>query len=196
MTCTTSGATAMPRLFIAIELPEDVTAQVGRLCAGLPGVRWVEADQLHLTLRFVGEVAHDVFVDIGQGLAEICARPFELRLKGLGMFPPRGAPHTLWVGVSGPDGLAQLKRRVDRVVEEAGAESERRKFHPHVTIGRFREAPPEPRFGSWLAGRSLFTSSPFLVSGFSLYSSHLRPDGPLHAREATYDFVSGFAERV
>ena len=186
----------MPRLFIAIDLPDDVTAQVARLCAGLPGIRWLDADQLHLTLRFVGEVAHDVFVDIGQGLAEVSARPFELRLKGLGMFPPRGAPHTLWVGVSEPEGLTQLKRRVDRVVEDAGVESERRKFQPHVTIGRLREPPPEPRLGSWLAGRSLFTSSPFLVSGFTLYSSHLRADGPLHTREAVYDFVSGFAERV
>jgi 2'-5' RNA ligase len=186
----------MPRLFIAVDLPEEVTDQVGRLCAGLPAIRWCDPDQLHLTVRFVGEVAHDVFYEIGEALSAVALHPFELRLKGLGMFPPRGAPHTLWVGVADSEGLVQLKRRVDRVVEHAGVEPERRKFQPHVTIGRLREAPPEQRLGSWLAGRSLFTSSPFMVSGFSLYTSHLRPEGPLYALEASYDFVSGVMERV
>lgn len=190
------GGDAMPRLFIAVDLPEEVADQVARLCIGLPAIRWSDPDQLHLTVRFIGEVPHEAFYDIGQGLGRITLRPFELRLKGLGMFPPRGAPHTLWVGVADSDGLAQLKRRIDRIVDDAGVEPERRKFQPHVTLGRLRDAPPEQRLGSWLAGRSLFTSSSFVVSSFSLYTSHLRPEGPLYAREASYDFVSGVMERV
>lgn len=186
----------MPRLFIAVDLPDEVTDQVARLCVGLPAVRWCMADRLHLTVRFIGEVPHEVFYDIGQGLGAITLRPFEIRLKSVGLFPPRGAPHTLWVGVSDSEALGQLKRRIDRIVEHAGVEPERRRFQPHVTIGRVRDSLPESRFGSWLAGRALFTSSPFVVSGFSLYMSHLRPEGPLYTREASYDFVSGVMERV
>ena len=73
---------------------------------------------------------------------------------------------------------------------------ERRKFQPHVTLGRFREPPPQQRLASFIAGRALFRGEPFMVSGFSLYSSVLRPEGALHVREAVYDFVSGVMERV
>lgn len=186
----------MPRLFVAVDLPDEVGEQVERLCIGLPAIRWVGPDQLHLTVRFIGEVEHPTFYELGQALSEVSLRPFEIRLKGLGMFPPRGAPQTLWVGVEEDGGLSQLRRRVDRACEEAGVPSERRKFQPHVTLGRFREPPPQPRLASFIAGRALFRSEPFMVSGFSLYSSLLRPEGALHVCEAAYDFVSGVMERV
>jgi 2'-5' RNA ligase len=186
----------MPRLFVAIDLPDDVVEQLDRLCVGLPAIRWMEPGQFHLTIRFIGEVEHPVFYEIGEGLAEITARPFELRLKGLGLFPPRGAPHTLWAGVEDEAPLLPLRRRIDRIVEAAGIEPERRRFQPHVTLGRFREPPPEARFGSWLAARSLFRSEAFTVGGFTLYSSHLRPEGALHTAEASYNFVNGVMERV
>ena len=163
---------------------------------GPAGIRWATPDQLHLTVRFIGEVPHEVFYEIGTALGEIVLRPFEIRLKGLGLFPPRGTPHTLWLGVEEDGGLTQLKRRIDRAVDSAGVPAERRKFQAHMTLGRFREPPPEQRLGSWIAGRSLFRSDPFLVSGFALYSSHLRPEGALYACEASYDFVSGIIERV
>ncbi|HMR30911.1 MAG TPA: RNA 2',3'-cyclic phosphodiesterase [Geminicoccaceae bacterium] len=186
----------MPRLFVAVDLPDEVTEQVERLCIGLPAIRWVEPEQLHLTVRFIGEVEPPVFYELGQALSELSLRPFELRLKGLGIFPPRGAPQTLWVGVEEDGGLTQLRRRVDRAADEAGVPPERRKFQPHVTLGRFREPPPQQRLASFIAGRALFRSEPFMVSGFSLYSSILRPEGALHVREAAYDFVSGVMERA
>lgn len=187
----------MPRLFVAVDLPNEVADQALRLCAGLPAIRWSAPDQLHLTLRFIGEVPHEVFYEIGAALGEIVLRPFEIRLKGLGLFPPRGAPHTVWVGVEDESGgLAQLKRRIDRAIDSVGVLPERRKFQAHVTLGRFRDPPPEHRLGSWIAGRALFRSAPFVVSGFELYSSHLRPEGALYAREASYDFVNGMIERV
>jgi 2'-5' RNA ligase len=186
----------MPRLFVAVDLPDEIADQVLRLCTGLPAIRWAAPDQLHLTIRFIGEVTHEAFYEIGTALGDIVLRPFEIRLKGLGLFPPRGAPHTLWVGVEEDGGLSQLKRRIDRAIDGAGVPAERRKFQAHVTLGRFREPPPVDRLGSWIAGRALFRSDPFLVSGFSLYSSHLRPEGALYSREAAYNFVSGVIERV
>lgn len=187
----------MPRLFVAIDIPDDVAFQLERLCIGLPGIRWTAPGQFHLTLRFIGEVDHSTFYDIGEGLGTVSLRPFELALKGLGLFPPRGAPHTLWVGIDDAEGgVATLKRRIDRVLDEVGVEPERRKFVAHVTLGRFREPPPVDRMASFLASRTLFRTEHFPVSGFTLYSSQLRPEGALHTAEAEYDFVAGVMERV
>lgn len=186
----------MPRLFVAIPMPEEIALTLERVCVGLPAVRWVAPDKLHLTLRFIGEVDRPSFYEIGERLADIRAAPFDLSLHGLGVFPPRGDPHTLWVGVRESEALAQLKRRVDRCVDEVVSEREKRKFVPHVTIARFREPPPVERFGSWLTRRALLTTPAFPVSGFDLYSSHLRAEGADHMVEATYDFVTGVAERV
>ncbi|MFO1037833.1 MAG: RNA 2',3'-cyclic phosphodiesterase [Geminicoccaceae bacterium] len=187
----------MPRLFVALELPEDVTDALERMSEGLPAVRWTDPDQFHLTLRFIGEVDHGTFCDIGEALAEISQPPFEIALKGLGQFPPRGAPHTLWVGVDDPSGgMDRLRRRIERVLNEHGLEPERRKFQPHVTLARFRSPPPESRFASWVFARNLFATHPFPVSNFTLYSSQLRPEGSLYTVEAEYDFVRRVAERV
>lgn len=187
----------MPRLFIALDLPEDVLAALDRLCEGLPGIRWSDADQFHLTLRFIGEVEQGTFYDIGEALADVSHPPFELALKGLGQFPPRGAPHTLWVGVDDPgNALSVLRRRIERRLEEVGLPPERRKFTPHVTLGRFKAPPPEERLASYLFRRNLFRTDLFPVSSFRLYSSRLRPEGSLYSLEAEYDFVAGVAERV
>ena len=186
----------MPRLFVALTMPEEISAQLDRLCVGLPGMRWTDPEQFHLTLRFIGEVGNGTFYELGEALAGVSHPPIEIRLKGLGQFTNRGAPQTLWVGVENPDVLTPLRRRVERALVEAGIEPERRKFTPHVTIGRFRHPQPEDRFGSWLAGRALFRSSAFPVSGFELYSSVLRPEGSLYALEAEYDFVTGVMERA
>jgi RNA 2',3'-cyclic 3'-phosphodiesterase len=186
----------MPRLFVALPMPEEIAAELDRLRVGLPAVRWTDPERFHLTLRFIGEVETGTFHEIGAALAEVAHPPIELRLKGLGQFPPRGAPQTLWAGVEDAEALGALKRRVERALASVGIEPDRRKFAPHVTLGRFRGSPPESRFGSWLAGRSLFRSSAFPVSAFGLYSSVLRPEGPLHALEAEYDFVTGVMERA
>lgn len=186
----------MPRLFVALSPPEEVGAALDRLCEGLPGIRWTDSEQFHLTLRFIGEVDQGTFYEVGEALAGVTHPPFELALKGIGQFPPRGAPHTLWVGVEDPAGaLAALRRRVERAVAEAGVPAERRKFAPHVTLGRFRAPPPEERLGSYLFRRNLFRTEPFPVSSFGLYASRLRPEGSLYTLEAEYDFVAGVVDR-
>jgi 2'-5' RNA ligase len=186
----------MPRLFVAITIPEEVASSLERLCVGLPDVRWTDPDDFHLTLRFIGEVDPPTFHDIGTALAEVSARPFEVTLRGIGHFPPRGEPTTLWVGADGGEPLAALRRRVDRALADVGVGPEPRRFQPHVTLARFRRPPPENRLGAFLRNSSLYRSASFPVSGFSLWSSVLRPEGALHALEAEYDFVSGTMERV
>lgn len=186
----------MIRLFVAIPIPEEIAEEVDRLCDGLPGVRWTDMDDFHLTLRFIGEVDEPTFCDIGEALAGVSMEPFEMRLRGIGHFPPRGHPHTLWVGVEDPEPVVRLRRRIERVLEDVGIGPERRRFVPHVTIGRVREPLPEHRFGRFLQRTSLFRSSPFPVSGFTLFSSQLRREGALHIVEAEYDFVTGAVERA
>lgn len=186
----------MPRLFIAIRPPEEVVDQLDALCQGLPGARWTEIDALHLTLRFVGEVDHATFYEIGENLAHITMPPFELRLRSLGQFPLRGPLRQLWVGCEPCVQLERLRRRVHRVVTEAGVATDGRKFVPHVTLARFRQPPPQPRLASYLSARNLFRSTAFAVSSYALYSSHLRAEGPLHLLEANYDFVRGLMERT
>ena len=186
----------MPRLFVALEIPDNVRSEIARLCRGLPDVRWTDPDDFHLTLRFVGEVDHNTFCDLGEALASICQNPFELTLQGIGQFPSRGPLRHLWVGAEASDDLLRLKRKVERQVVDCGIEPDRRKFTPHVTIARLRSPPPESRLASWLVGRSLFRTSSFPVSRFTLFSSHLRPEGAEHITEAEYDFVTGVMERA
>ena len=81
----------MPRLFVALDPPDEVKDALDRLCEGLPGIRWSDPSQFHLTLRFIGEVEQGTFYEIGEALANVSHAPFELALKGLGQFPPRGA---------------------------------------------------------------------------------------------------------
>jgi len=186
----------MPRIYVALDLPETVVDQVERLCVGLPDVRWADPDDLHITLRFIGEVDEPTYEEVGEALAHVTAAPFELQLQGIGHFPPRGEPTTLWIGVAPSEGLQQLKRRVDRQLASLGIAPETRKFAPHLTIARLRGPLPESRLGAFLKRLSLYRSEPFTVNGFTLYSSFLRSDGAIHTPEATYDFVRGIAERV
>jgi len=185
----------LPRLFVAIAMPSEITDTLDRLCHGLPDARWTDLDDLHLTIRFVGEVDHNAFYEIGELLASISLPPFELELAGIGQFPPRGALRQLWIGVSPNEALERLKRRVDRCVGEAGVPPERRKFVPHVTLARFRQPPPQHRLATYLARHSLVRLPAFPVSAFGLYSSILRADGAEHVLEAEYDFVTGHMTR-
>jgi RNA 2',3'-cyclic 3'-phosphodiesterase len=182
---------AVLRLFVALDLPQAAKRSLEPLAKGLGDVRWLAPEQQHLTLRFIGDVDNGVLHDIAEALATVPARPFELTLKGLGHFPPRGEPRVLWVGVDRSPELANLKRRIDRALREVGMPPDARKFAPHITIARMREPLSPTRLGTYLTRHSLYRSAPFPVSGFHLYSSWLRSDGAEHQIEASYELVPG-----
>jgi RNA 2',3'-cyclic 3'-phosphodiesterase len=173
------------RLFVAIDLPEEIRDQLSAMCFGLPGARWVEKEQIHLTLRFIGEVDGGVFRDIRDALAAIRSEAFTMRLKSVGHFPPRKQPRVLWVGVEANSSLVQLRNRVEKALVQAGLEPEHRKFAPHITLARLRE-PPLGKLTNFLAGNALYTSKPFAVTEFHLYSSTLTAREAVHTREVTY----------
>lgn len=186
----------MPRLFIALRFPGQTVRDLNRLCQGLPGARWTASEDFHLTLRFIGETGNREFYEIGERLMDIRLPPFELRLNGLGHFPKRGALRQLWAGAEPSAELMRLKRRIDKVVNEAGIRPEGRKFTPHVTLARFQTAPSEERLASYLSRRQNFRTAPIPISSFELFSSHIRGGDAGHIVEADYDFVMGAMERA
>lgn len=185
----------LPRLFVAIAMPPEVQDALDRLSHGFPDWRWTALDDLHLTLRYIGEVDHDTFYEIGELLAGVSLPPFDLELAGIGQFPPRGPLKQLWVGATPNEELGRLKRRVDRCVTGAGVPPDGRKFVPHVTAVRFRQPPPEHRLAAFLKRHSLIRLPPFPISNFALYSSVLKTSGAEHILEAEYDFVTGAMTR-
>ncbi len=176
----------MHRLFVAIDLPESVKNSIKSVCGSLPDARWVDVRQLHLTLRFIGEVDDGTFDSIKSSLAEITENRFSLTLQGVGYFPPKRAPRVLWVGIDGNETLIRLADEVEQVlVRECRVEPERRKFSPHITIARFRETSLS-KIADYLARNSSFRTETFPVDAFYLYSSTLTPKGAIHQREAVY----------
>jgi len=180
----------MIRLFTAIDLPAEARERVSGLCCGLPGAKWVDEEQIHLTLRFIGEVDGALFREINEALALVRSAPFTLELKGLGTFPPRKQPRVLWVGVEKNEALVRLRNRVETTLVGCGLAPEGRKFAPHITLARLRD-PPLVRLTNFLAGNNLFGCEPFGVEEFHLYSSVLTPKGAIHQLEASYPLVGG-----
>lgn len=175
----------MTRLFVAVELPEAVREELGRLCGDVPGARWAEPDDMHLTLRFIGDVDGLGFEDVAGALASVRAASFEMVLRGVGHFPPRGEPRTLWAGVERSEPLTLLHDRIESALTRAGIEPERRKFHPHITLARLRGSPARA-VGSFLARHALFHTLPIPVEEFHLVSSKLTPKHAVHRTEESY----------
>jgi 2'-5' RNA ligase len=176
----------MIRLFVAVELPPDIRLYIQNLGRGIPGARPLPAEQIHLTLRFIGEVENALFQDIRECLFEVKTRPFPLQVRGVGHFPPRGKPTVIWAGVTPTEELVRLKKRIDRVLLTCGLETEKRKFSPHITLARLHDSPLQ-RVIAFLAGNSLLQTPEFTVDSFQLFSSQLKKNGALHTLEENYE---------
>ena len=137
------------RAFIAIELPSGITKELEaaqrKLSQRLPegGVRWVKSNSIHLTLHFLSNVAQDRLADIYEGLDQVAAEstPFSLNLAALGCFPSSRRPRVIWLGLGGEiDQLGVVQNKVSRMLLPLGWEKEGRNFHPHLTLGRVKNA--------------------------------------------------------
>jgi 2'-5' RNA ligase len=169
----------MHRLFVAIRLPATVRAQLLDLMGGVGGARWLPDDQLHLTLRFIGEVDRHLAQDVDAALSSVHHPPFSIALNGIGAFDRRGEPVTLWAGVAPHEPLRALHKKVDQALIRAGVEPDRRAYMPHITIARLpRGAGP---VGPMVERSGGVRSPAFTVDEFRLYESRLTPDGPLYS---------------
>lgn len=175
----------MPRLFIAIDLPERVKFALSQLAGEVPGARWVGASEIHLTLRFIGEISPQVLSSIKSALTSVSFSPFMLSLSGVGHFPPHGHPRVLWVGLEKGPELVSLQKRIESAVQQAAIPPEERPFSPHITLARLKETPAAAVARFEAAHRGL-AFVPFPVEEFILYSSILTPRGAIHKKEAVY----------
>ncbi len=175
----------MPRLFVAIEIPEAIKAQLVSLPRDIEGAKWVRDAQLHLTLRFIGEVGDALAADVESALAEVVAPPFELQLERAGTFGSKRAPRILWVGVSRSDPLGTLQSYVECAVQAGGIAPESREFRPHLTIARMKKPDLDAvtRFVEAVDEESL---PPWTVEHFTLFSSVLSNQGATHTAVRRY----------
>ncbi len=174
------------RLFTAIDLPDSIVDQLESICCGVPAARWLPPEQLHLTLRFIGEVDGAMVQDIREALAEIQGSEFSLQISGVGCFPSTKQPRILWAGVRPNHELLHFQKKLEsHLVRTAGLAPDQRKYHPHITLARLKGS-PDHRVARFLEEYALLECNPFSVTGFALYSSQLSPKGAQHFLEDRY----------
>ncbi|MBK5265119.1 MAG: RNA 2',3'-cyclic phosphodiesterase [Alphaproteobacteria bacterium] len=168
----------MHRLFIAIALPVAIRTKLLSIMGGIDGARWQTDAQLHLTLRFIGEVDRHQAQDIAAALGGIGAAPFAIRLSSAGTFDRRGRVDALWVGVTPHDELKALHNKVDRACTLVGVAPDKRAYLPHITLARLnRSSGPVDNFLALHAG---FSSTEFTIDQFGLFESELGRQGAVY----------------
>ena len=179
----------MHRLFVAVRPPEPIRDLLIDAMDDSPDFRWQDDGQLHLTLRFFGEVERPVAEDLADALGRIRAARFAVRINGVGRFEQRNAG-ALWAGVEPKEPLAALAAKVERACLAAGLEPERRAFHPHITLARWKGRRTR-ELHAFLERHRGLASAPFEVDAFSLFESHLSRHGAHYEEVAEYRLLSG-----
>jgi 2'-5' RNA ligase len=177
------------RLFVGLKLPETVRRELSMIASGLPGARWVAPENLHMTLRFIGEIDEITAEDVDGMLSGIVAPDFELSLTGVDCFHTRGRVRTVWAGVTAGPGLAALQSKVESAAVRAGLTPEGRKFKAHVALARLKNV-PLPMVQPYLELNAGFRSSRFRAGGFTLFRSHLGRSGADYEALVEYPLAS------
>ncbi|MGB7404139.1 MAG: RNA 2',3'-cyclic phosphodiesterase [Pacificimonas sp.] len=179
----------MHRLFVGIDPPFDVKDALMEMQGGIIGARWQSEDQLHMTLRFLGDQTVDQANDIAEALAGISALPLTLHLSGVGTFDRRGRIDQLWARVKPPEEALRLHRKINRALAMIGVEEDRRTYQPHITLARFsRGAGPLEDF---MVRHGDLRIQAFTVSEFCLYESILSQEGAEYRIVERYPFAQG-----
>jgi RNA 2',3'-cyclic 3'-phosphodiesterase len=173
----------MPRLFIAIDIPQQIKDVLTQFARELPAARWVPADQIHLTLRFIGEVGPQTFDNIKSAISCVRFPEFTLTLRGSGHFPPGKHPRVLWIGLEPSSLLMKLQQDLELALMEAGLAPEERRFSPHITVARLKDSAPDAA-SSFEERHADLAFAPFPVRAAVLYSSVLTNRGAIHSKEA------------
>ena len=174
----------MPRLFTGLEIPRHVADSRAMMRGGLPGARWIDPENYHLTLRFIGDIDDALARDIAGLLGRVQRRPFELRLDGLSSFGGR-KPRALVASVTAVTPLLELQAEQERLLQRLGLEPEGRKYIPHVTLARLRDT-SSWQVADYLSARGHFRSAAFEVSRFVLFSSRSSVGGGPYVVEEAY----------
>lgn len=159
----------MPRLFVALEVPRNAAMSLSLLRGGLPGARWIDVENFHITLRFIGDIDGRTADEVVDKLDRIERPEFQLALSGMGSFGSK-KPHSVFAGVTQAPEMYALQGEIERICQRLGLPADPRKFTPHVTLARLRNARTED-VAHYLSGRGNFYTSPFTVNRFVLMSS-------------------------
>jgi 2'-5' RNA ligase len=184
------------RLFVALELSPEVHAAVlsvvERLRDADADLRWVRPDGMHLTLKFIGEVAADKLEPLHEALLRVKSEaPVRLAFRGLGYFPNPRRPRVLWIGVEASENLAPLAAQVEAALEPLGIPAEKRAYVPHLTLGRFRSDRRLPQLQERIAELPSTDFGGFAARAFALFQSKLSPHGAQYARLEEFHFARG-----
>jgi len=178
----------MIRLFVGLGLSEETRETLADLQSGVPGARWVAPENLHVTLRFIGDVDRGKAEDLADSLSMIRAPAFDLTLAGVGHFGQADKARLLYVGAEREPGLLHLRDKVESVCVRLGLAPETRKFSPHVTLAYLRDATME-RIGLFTVAHQPLRLPPEPVDAFSLFSSWPVGEGRHYEEEASFPLV-------
>jgi len=178
----------MPRLFTALEIPRHVGQSLAMMRGGLPGARWIDPDNYHLTLRFIGDIDDALAREIAGLLGRVERAPFELRLDGLSSFGGR-KPRAVVASVAPVAPLIELQAELERLLQRLGLEPEGRKYTPHVTLARLRDSSSR-EVADYLSVRAHYRSSSFAISRFVLFSSRSSVGGGPYIVEESYPLAA------
>ena len=176
------------RLFVAIELPDETRRFLAGLQGGIASARWVDIDDLHLTLCFIGEGDEAGLEDLDSELCGVAFPAFDVAIDGLGTFERRSRVHTLWAGVCLSPALTALHGKIGAAVDRAGYQPEKRKYKPHVTLARFSNR-ANPETGSYIRDNNMAATGHFTARRFSLFRSHLGQGGARYEVLASYGLL-------
>jgi RNA 2',3'-cyclic 3'-phosphodiesterase len=190
----TSRRFVMPRLFTGLEIPSDVAQSLGMMRGGLPGARWIDPENYHLTLRFIGDIDDALAGEIAIMLGRVQRGAFELRLDGLSSFGGR-KPRAVVAGAKQIPALMELQAEQERLMQRLGLDPEGRKYIPHVTLARLRDSSSQ-QVADYLAARAHYRSSSFQVSRFVLFSSRASVGGGPYVVEADYPLAEAELRRA
>lgn len=170
----------MPRLFLAFELPEQIKQRLLEIHEPLRGARWQRADQLHLTLRFLGEVDAVVTLQVVEALSGLCTASPEIRLEGAGCFGGSHRPFALWAGLAPEEALVQVREEIDSRLAPLALPPDRHAgFKPHITLARIRGG--DMSAAQFAESQRGLTSEPFRLKAVSLFSSGQAADGSVYS---------------
>lgn len=174
----------MPRLFTGISLPDTLRDELGLCQSGLQGARWIERGDLHLTLRFFGDMSPQQANELAEALQDLSFAPFQLQLEGVGVFGSK-APRMVYVTALPTEALLHLQRAHEVLAQRLGFPPERRKFTPHITLARVRRSPVHA-VRDYLSRQLSYAHLSFEVQGFELFSSKESRGGGPYVVEGHY----------
>src|SRR5712691_7471045 len=178
----------MPRIFTGLEVPANIGAALSMLRGGLPGARWIDPENYHVTLRFIGDVDDVVAHEVASMLGKVRRTEFELRIDGVSSFGGR-RPRAVVATLAPTPALMELRAEHERLMQRVGLEPEGRKYIPHVTLARLRDSSSR-QVADYLALRAPLHSPPFTVSRFVLFSSRASVGGGPYVVEAAYPLAA------